>query len=86
MITDAILSLILFVVESFIAILPDAATFPSWVHTAATTGGGYLKGLNGLMNTDFLLSSLSFIVAFEIIVLAWNGVRWIINVIRGSGA
>jgi len=78
----------LFLVPAFLIVLniiAPNATFPSWIHTGATTAGGYIKGLNGLINTDYLFLAVGVVIVIEIAILVWKGFKTYMGWTLGSG-
>jgi len=67
-------------------VLPAGATFPAWVHAGAVGVGGYLKVINAFVDVGHLFIALAFIVALEVVILIWKGVRYTLNLVHGSGA
>jgi len=66
--------------------LPSSSGLPDEVQTAFLTFISYLNGLNLIFPISTLFYILALYVGFEIGILTFYFVRFIINLIRGSGA
>ena len=62
-----------------ITLFPSGTGFPSEVHTAVSTLGGYLHILDPLVPITTLLSCVSLIFGVEIAILGFKTVKWLIS-------
>jgi len=79
MITDALISIALFVADLIIGILPSGGTLPASVHSAAASLGGYLAVFDPLVPVGTLISALTLVFSVEIGIFAFRSARWIIS-------
>lgn len=70
----------------FIGLLPASQGFPSELETAFQTFLGYLNGLNLIFPISTMLQILGLVIIYELSMATFHFVRFLINLIRGSGA
>jgi hypothetical protein len=73
-------------VQYILDVLPDGTGFPAEVHASAVTFGSYIDMWQPLIPFDTLYQILGFVFAVEIAILGFRAMRWVISVVRGSGA
>ena len=66
-------------------VLPDSAGLPSSVSGAFTYLINGLYGVSLIIPATTILQVTAATVAFEFIMLIWWGVRFLLNLFRGSG-
>jgi len=66
-------------------VMAPSAVFPAWIHTGAVNAGGYIKGLNGLINTDYLFLAVGVVILIEFAILVWKGFKLYMGWTLGSG-
>lgn len=91
MIIDTLLSWIINGMIGLLSLLPDKNPFPSgfdtafdWLSDIVSSIVYTLNGADGV-GSNLIVIFLLFL-SFEFSMFVWSGVKFIINVIRGSGA
>lgn len=73
------------IISILIDILPTSSGIPSNVQTALTTFFGYVNGLNYILPIDTMLIILGLYITYEASVMLFHFLRFVFNLIRGSG-
>jgi len=68
------------------SILPSSSGLPSNVQTGITTFLNYLNGINYVFPVDSILTIMGLFITFEIALFLITLIRFVANMIRGSGA
>lgn len=74
------------VVNLVATIMPASEGLPLEMVDSVSTISGYLFAFNDLFPLDDLFTLMVFYVGFELGVLTFHLVRWVLNLLRGSGA
>lgn len=83
MIIDALLGVILFLINFAILQLP-IATLPTDVSSNLSAFFVNVSQFNSIFPVDTVFSLLGYTVAFWVIVFGWEFFRWILHLIRGN--
>lgn len=76
MIVDALISLALNIISFIVNFFPSSAGFPAEVNEAINFIGSYVGIIDPLVPISTLLSVLSLILAFELIIFGYKGFKW----------
>jgi hypothetical protein len=79
MITDALMSFALTIVNFLVGIFPSSEGLPEEVTTAVETIGGYVGILDPIVPISTLATVLGLLITFELAVFAFKGVRWAVS-------
>jgi len=86
------ISLLLFLVSGFLAfiigLLPTGGVFPSEVHSAFSTLGGYVGLIDVFVPVSVLLWCLTLVFGVEIALFSFKTIKWLIShipIIGGHG-
>jgi len=74
------------IIEILVAILPQSEGIPSQVQTAFQTFFAYVNGLNLVLPISELTTVLAIYLIYEATIIIFHFTRFIINLVRGSGA
>lgn len=85
MITETILYLVYQAISSAINLLPNFSGIPDSASSAFNTGIAAIKSMGLFLPVGTLFTVLALIVSFELGVLLYKIVNWVINKTRGSG-
>lgn len=85
MITDIFLQIILFILQTILFIFPASEGFNSETITAITTIGGYTTIINALVPMDTLGQIFGLVVAFEVLVFTFKGLKFILGYVPFVG-
>jgi len=88
MILDFFLNLAYFVANFLVSLFPISSGFPSSVSTAVTQLGGYTAIINTLIPLSTLSQILLLIIAVELVIFAFKGLRFILGyvpIVGGKG-
>lgn len=86
MITNLINTIWNEVINFIASIFPDSTGLPSAVSTAINFLLDKLYGFSLIVPADDIILIIQYTIVFEAMVLIWHFVRWVINLVRGSGA
>ena len=75
-----------FIVNIFVSILPTSTGLPENVSEAFSTFIGYLNGFNLIFPISTMFQILTIYIGFQLAVFTFYFVRFMINLVRGSGA
>jgi len=75
----ALLNLIYSFLSYLIGLFPTGSGFPTEVHSAVSSLGGYLHILDPLVPISTLLACLTLIFTVEIALFGFKTVKWIIS-------
>jgi len=84
MITGAILSFFLAIINFFVSILPDSTGLPVAVTSGITTVWGYVQAFSFLVPTSALIACLTIALTFHVTILGFKLFHWVIGKLRGS--
>jgi len=73
------------ILDWLIFIFPSSSGFPTEAHTAMTTLGGYLGIWSPILPITTLTTVVSFVLAVEIGIFTFKGIKWIISHIPFAG-
>jgi len=79
MITNALIAFGVAIGNFILSVFPDGSGFPSTFTDAVTTFSGYLAILNPIFPYETLLQIIQLVIAYQLIVLAWRGTRWLVS-------
>ena len=88
MITNVFISLGYSIVSFFISLFPAGTGFPSSIHSAFSSLGGYLHILDPIFPISVLLTCVTMIFVVEIALFGFKTFKWIVSFIPfvgGSG-
>lgn len=88
MITSAFIYFSAYILSLLLAVFPSSGGFSSDVTTAFTQLGGYTAIINTLIPLSTLSTILGLIIAIELIIFAFKGLRFILGyvpVVGGKG-
>jgi len=74
-----ILNVIFNFLQFIINLFPTGTGFPTAFHTAATTAGGYLKMIDGLVPLSTLKTVLLLVFSVEIIIFTFKTLKWLMS-------
>jgi len=83
MITDALLSFILLLVNGFIALLPAGGSFPAGVTNAVSNLGKTMHSLDFLFPVNAFMSAFIFLVSIQIAIFGVWSIITIMRFVRG---
>lgn len=86
MITGAVIDLFGRVIFFFVDLLPSAGAFPGQIQTAITTVFTYAFGWDWLLPISTMTTILSLAGIFYGTLWLVHLIKWILNLVRGSGA
>ncbi len=86
MITSIFIYVIASLMIGFTAILPSPETLPAGLDNALTTLGTSIQGLSGIIPFDTVSVMFTLAITIQISIVGWRGTRWLLNMIRSSGA
>jgi hypothetical protein len=61
-----------------LSILPDASVFPDTVTTSINYIFGFLWNFDYIIDVSTLFTVLGLVIAFELGILVWHGIHWLI--------
>lgn len=79
MITTAFISMAYYILGFFISLFPVSSGFPSDVSAAFTWIGGYAGMLDPLVPMSTLASTVSIVIAVELIIFGYKILSWIFS-------
>ena len=85
MITDSIINLAYSIITLLIGIFPTSPGFPSDFQTAITTIAGYSTIADAILPFSTLGQIIGLIIAFELLVFSWKGLRFILSYVPFIG-
>lgn len=68
------------------AVLPASSGLPSFITNAISTLLGYMYAFSYIIPVNTLISAIIIAISFEAGILTFRAFRFIINLLRGSGA
>ena len=74
------------IISTLAEYLPVSSGIPSNVETAVSTFFGYVNGLNLILPISELITILTLDIIWEGSIIIFHFIRFLINLIRGSGA
>ena len=75
-----------FITDILVSILPTSTGLPENVNSAFLTFIGYLNGLNLVFPISTMFQILTIYIGFQLAIFTFYFLKFIINLIRGSGA
>lgn len=86
MISSGILNIFYWFVSSLIGLLPSVSLLPDGAETAVAFIRSALSSLVDIVpSLGLFLTLVSLVILFEAGMLAFWGMNWVLNLIRGSG-
>lgn len=85
MIVTIFLNLVYKLLSGFIALFPVGTGFPTTVHTAFQTLGGYFQILDPLIPIATITAGVLFIFAMEISLYAFRMFKWLMSFVPFFG-
>lgn len=85
MITEALLYTFFTFISFVISLFPVFSGLPQGITTAFSSIGSYLNMANGFFPMDTLWSAIVILVTFEMGILTFKTLNFVINKVRGSG-
>lgn len=82
MITTFLLNIFFSLVNALLGVLP-VGSLPSGVSSSITSIWGYVNAFSYVIALDTFLQVLALVVAFDLVVLLWHIIQWIIRKIPG---
>jgi len=79
MISTAFINLAFYLITKFLSWFPAGAPLPSVFHTAGSSFGAYLSGINDLLPLDALFYCVVFVFTFEILIFGFMVLRWVVS-------
>lgn len=85
MITTGLIVFAYYVLSFILSIFPTGPGLPTEFTDAITTIGGYLYILDPLVPLATLATVFGIVIAVDLIIFAWNGLRWAFSFIPFVG-
>jgi len=85
MITSAFLSIVNFFLNLIVGLFPSGTGFPSQVHTASQTVGGYVGIFDPIFPLDTLYQIIILVIIIEIAILGFKSIKWLVSYIPFVG-
>lgn len=79
MISNAFIAIALYIVNLVLSIFPSSAGFPASFDTAITQVSGYIGIFSPIFPINTMATILGLVIAFEIAVFTFNGLKWIFS-------
>jgi hypothetical protein len=79
MIITLLLTFAVFIIETLLLIFPSSTGFPTEVTTAVTTFGSYITIIDAIVPMDTLGYIVGLIIAMELLIFSFKGLRWLIS-------
>jgi len=86
MITGAIISFFGSFILSMILLLPVSNAFPTEINTSINAIFQFAYSWNWIVPVDTVVQILSITMSIYTAIFAFKGLKWILNLFRGSGA
>jgi len=88
MITDAFVSVALYIINLILSIFPNSSGFPAAFDTAINQISGYVGIFSPIFPIVTMATILGLIITFEIAIFGFNALKWIFShvpLIGGKG-
>lgn len=84
MITDAILSIFIYLFSIIITILPSGGAFPVEITNAVTSASSIIHMFDAIVPMVSIINAILFLVTINLAIFAFWSIKFVINTIRGN--